>query len=215
MNNRTFDFVAPLYSTLEWLAFGNALNEARRAFLPCIVSAERLLLIGEGDGRFLTTCLRDKVGGSITVIDSSLKMLARAEAQASGVAHRTTVRFIHRDIRGLRCREGKFDAIVTHFFLDLFRPESQRAVISEISELADLNAVWVDVDYVLKLRSAYCRTIDWLQYRFDRCFSGIEADRHYEPKHLIAEFGWVSNEKLQFVNDVVNAHLYSQRRPSR
>jgi ubiquinone/menaquinone biosynthesis C-methylase UbiE len=209
---RTFDPVAPLYPALEWLAFGKSLDKARGAFLPVIVTAERLLLVGEGNGRFLATCLREKVNGSITVVDSSRKMLASAEKRAATIAHQTTLRFIHRDIRGLSGQQGKFDVIVTHFFLDLFRPESQRAIVSEITQLADSSAFWVDVDYRPKLRTAFQRTVDWLQYRFDRCFSGIEADRHYDPMDCI-KLGWVTVEELEFVNGAVQAHLYQKLAP--
>ncbi len=207
----TFDFVAPVYSTLEWLTFGNALNEARQAFLSRTIMAERLLLIGEGDGRFLAGCLRGKAGGSITVIDSSVTMLARAKARASRIAHRTTLRFVHRDIRAFQQDEEKFDAIVTHFFLDLFRPESQRAVIREITTLADRDGFWVNVDYAPHLQTFCRRAIEWLQYRFDELFCGVEADRHYEPKNLIAESGWVADEQLRFLNDAVDARLYLRR----
>jgi ubiquinone/menaquinone biosynthesis C-methylase UbiE len=210
---RTFDPVAPLYPALEWLAFGKSLDKARGAFLPVIVAAERLLLIGEGNGRFLASCLREKVNGSITVVDSSRKMLASAEKRAATIAHQTTLRFIHGDIRGLSGQQGKFDVIVTHFFLDLFRPESQRAIVSEITQLADSSAFWVDVDYRPKLRTAFQRTVDWLQYRFDRCFSGIEADRHYDPIDCITKLGWVTVEELEFVNGAVQAHLYQKLAP--
>jgi ubiquinone/menaquinone biosynthesis C-methylase UbiE len=208
---RSFDLVSRVYPALEWLAFGNALENARGAFLSNIINAERLLLVGEGNGRFLARCLKEKANGSITVVDSSPQMLRSAEARAATISHQTRLRFVHGDIRALTERLGKFDVIVTHFFLDLFRPESQRRIVDEITDLADSTAVWVNVDYRPKLGSAFRRAIDWLQYRFDECFSGVEADRHYDPSGFVAEFGWVQVEELVFVNGAVRAQLLTPR----
>jgi len=211
----SFDFVARVYPALEWLASGRSLERARGAFLTKVLGAERLLLIGEGNGRFLARCLREKVLGSITVVDSSEEMLRSAEARAATVAHETTLRFVHGDIRALTAPVGTFDVIVTHFFLDLFRPESQRRVVDEITRLADPGAFWVDVDYRPQLGSAFRRAIDWLQYRFDQRFSGVEADRHYDPSGLLAESGWVQVEELAFMNGAVRARLFIAAGPPR
>jgi ubiquinone/menaquinone biosynthesis C-methylase UbiE len=203
----SFDLVSRAYPVLEWLAFGSSLERARDAFLGTVIKADRLLLIGEGNGRFLARCLKEKAGGSITVIDSSLEMLRSAEARAGSIEHRTTVHFVHTDVRSLEERLGKFDAIVTHFFLDLFRPESQRRIVAAITDLASASAHWVDVDYRPRLTGAFRRAVDWLQYRFDQRFSGVEADRHYDPSDLVAEFGWVPVEDLDFLKGAVRAQL--------
>ena len=214
---RNYDFVAPFYTLLERAAFGNGLNEARLASLKQVVSAESVLLIGEGNGRFLASCLKEKIGGSVTVVDSSRKMLALLRSRIRGIDARTEVQLHHADFRQWPSPTAHFDVIVTHFFLDLFRPDSQRQLIKKITGLAGAGTIWVNVEYRPVIRSFLHHCFDWLQYRFDRLVSGIEADRHYDPTLMIAEHGWNIHEESQFCGGTIFSQLLtasSLRKPS-
>ncbi len=210
---RNYDFVAPFYPLLERAAFGNGLTEARLASLKQVLSAESVLLIGEGNGRFLADCLKEKVGGSITVVDSSRKMLALLRARIRGIAARTEVELHHADFRQWPSPAPRFDCIVTHFFLDLFRPDSQRELIGKITRLAGENTVWLNLEYRPVIQSSLHRWVDWLQYRFDRLVSGIEADRHYDPAPLIAGHGWHIQEERQFCGGTIFSQLLTAPLP--
>src|SRR5260370_14451047 len=72
---RNYDVVASIYPTLERLAFGQQLDDARNAFFDSLVCRNRLLLIEEGNGRFLGPCLLHKIGGSTSVLDCRAEML--------------------------------------------------------------------------------------------------------------------------------------------
>ena len=204
---RNYDFVAPFYPLLERAAFGDRLTEARLASLRQVISAERVLLIGEGNGRFLAGCLKEKVGGSITVVDSSRKMLALLRTRIRGIAARTRVELHHADFRQWPSPSPRFDVIVTHFFLDLFRPDSQRQLIEKITGLAGAGTTWVNAEYRPVIQSSFHRWVDWLQYRFDRLVSGIEADRHYDSAPLIAAHGWNIREERQFCGGTIFSQL--------
>ena len=204
---RNYDFVAPFYPLLEKAAFGDRLTEARNASLCSVVMAERALLIGEGNGRFLTACVEEKIGGSITVVDSSEKMLSLARSRIRGSALQTNVELVHADFRDWSPLEPPFDVIVTHFFLDLFRPESQRRLIEKITALSTANTIWMNVDYRPVIHSRLHRVIEWLQYRFDRLLSGIEADRHYDSAPIIREFGWEVQEEQSFCRGTIYSQL--------
>ena len=210
---RNYDFVAPFYPLLERAAFGDGLTEARLASLKQVVSAERVLLIGEGNGRFLADCLKEKVGGSITVVDSSRKMLALLRTRIRGIAARTQVELHHADFRQWPSPTPRFDVIVTHFFLDLFRPDSQRQLIEKITALAGAGTIWTNVEYRPVIQSFLHRWFDWLQYRFDRLVSGIEADRHHDPALMIAERGWNIHEERQFCGGTIFAQLLTAPLP--
>lgn len=208
---RNFDFVAPVYPLLERASFGDALNQARRAFLARAARADRILLIGEGNGRFLADLLREKTGGHITVVDSSPKMLSLLQRRTRYVQRRTDLRVVCADFLTWDGGESSsFDAIVTHFFLDLFRPDSQRRVVSRITDLAKPRALWSNVDYRLGKSDWQHRWVDWLQYRFDALFSGVEADRHYDPSSHLKEFGWLLDEERTFCADNVTAQALSR-----
>ena len=204
---RTYDFVAPFYPLLEKAAFGDGLTEARQASLCPVVLAERALLIGEGNGRFLAACVEEKIGGSITVVDSSERMLSLARSRIRESALQTNVELIHADFCEWSPSEPHFDVIVTHFFLDLFRPESQRRLIEKITALSTVNTIWMNVDYRPVIHSRLHRVIEWLQYRFDRLLSGIEADRHYDSAPIIKKFGWEIREERSFCNGTIYSQL--------
>lgn len=204
---RNYDLVAPLYPLLERAAFGNALNEARNSLAGPVVEAETALLIGEGNGRFLAECLRRKRGGSITVVDSSAKMLVHSLARAQRVQYDTILEVVHADFQRWPRAAPSFDVIVTHFFLDLFRPESQRRVIAKLTQLANPETLWINVDFRPVLETRMQRAIEWMQYRFDRVVSGIEAECYHDPAGIIEEFGWKACEERSFCNAAVIASL--------
>lgn len=209
---QNYDLVAPFYPILETAAFGDALNKARSAFLEPIVNAEKTLLIGEGNGRFLAACLKDKKGGSITVIDSSRKMLSLLRSRIQALKHETTLELVHADFLCWEPVASAFDVIVTHFVLDLFRPNSQRRLIEKITTLSKSETLWVNVDFRPMIQSTLHGWIDWLQYRFDRAFSGIEAERYYNPADIIKDFGWIPREERLFCDQTVLARSLVRNR---
>lgn len=206
---RTYDFVAPFYPLLERLAFGGGLTEARSASVRPVASAERALLIGEGNGRFLAHCLKEKIGGSITVVDASKKMLSLVRSRIHGIKLETKLELIHADFCEWRPSEPDFDVVVTHFFLDLFRPESQRRIIEKITALSTAKTIWMNVDSRPVIQSRFHRVIDWLQYRFDQLLSGIEADRHYDCAATIKECGWEVQEEQPSCGGTIFSQLLS------
>lgn len=205
---RNYDLVAPFYPLLERAAFGNVLNEARNSFVAHVANADSALLIGEGNGRFLAECLKEKRGGSITVVDASPRMLALSCARIECIPHITDVELVCCDFARWPRRAAAFDVIVTHFFLDLFKPASQRRMIAKISALSKPQTAWVNVDFRAALQSHAERIVEWMQYRFDRLLSGIEAEQYYDPASLIAEFGWNSQEERSFCGGSVVANLF-------
>lgn len=207
MARKTFDRVAPFYPLLERLTVGGGLEAARRAFLPDILTAKRTLLVGEGNGRFLAECLGARAVGAFTVIDSSPRMLSLLGERVAGVAPTTRLDLVCQDVRDWQPPNVPFDAIVTHFLLDLFRPASQRRVVETLTRAAHPGTLWVNVDYQPRCRTWWFRAVDWMQYRFDRLVSGVEADRHYDPAPVIAQAGWSVAREEPFCGGNVVARM--------
>jgi len=205
---RNYDIVASIYPTLERMAFGQQLDDARKAFFDSLIFRNRLLLIGEGNGRFLGTCLQHKIGGSITVVDLSAEMLSLLRCRVRDMEKRTAVEVVQADFRHWPVAGQSFDGIVTHFFLDLFKPDTQRSIIQKIATLSCRETIWVNVDFQARLSSPLYRCIDWLQYRFDGLISGTEADRHYDPVQWISAAGWIPRQERTFRKGSVVAELF-------
>ena len=121
-----FNLVAPIYPALERLVFGSRLDDARQAFFEEALKANRVLLVGEGNGRFLKALVARKSAGFIKVVEKSGVMIHLAKKRA-GVSRKVALEFIEADFR--LCQPGKeFDCIVTHFFLDQFNPPAQLTI---------------------------------------------------------------------------------------
>ncbi len=127
---------------------GRALEQRRFEFLPEAAQARRILILGEGDGRFLAELLRANAGAEIDVVDNSAAMLALAEARAdTGVRFETgtrRVRFHQADARQWSPPPATtYDLIVTHFFLDCFSEEELEPLILCCARATQAHCRWM------------------------------------------------------------------------
>jgi tRNA (cmo5U34)-methyltransferase len=210
-SHNQFDPVAPFYPALEQCVFGSHLNRARHAFFEVVVEADRILLVGEGNGRFLTSLVSHKKKGCVEVVEKSPVMIRLAKGRVRTLGEmRCELKFIETDFREYRSSE-QFDCVVTHFFLDLFNPPAQLSVIERIAELTTASATWINVDFV-PARTLRGNLLMWLQYAFFRIVSQVEAGRCFDEWTLAARNGWTVSESLDFLNGFVVARRYMKRR---
>ena len=106
----SYDVLAPLYATLERLTFGRALQRARCAPLLAEVTPSTVLVLGDGDGRFLEQAVGAWPRASFVVVDQSAAMLTMAKQRAN----RHDVRFLQADVRdGLGVLDSQvYDVVV-------------------------------------------------------------------------------------------------------
>jgi ubiquinone/menaquinone biosynthesis C-methylase UbiE len=204
-----FDLVAPIYPTLERLVFGAHLNNARQAFVENIIEADRVLLVGEGNGRFLKSLIARKQSGFIKVVEKSRAMIRSAKTRA-GESRNVGLEFIEADFR--LCQPGKqFDCVVTHFFLDQFNPPAQLAIIEKFAKLITRDGIWINVDFV-PARTLRGGVLMWSQYAFFRLVSQIEARRCFDESAAAAAAGWTVAETISYISGLIVAKRY-QRAP--
>ena len=120
----SFDPIAPRYCALETLAFGNALQSARVAFLSEIGDTRRALIAGEGNGRFLEALLRRHPTIRVDCVDASARMLQLAKAR---VHDDPRVRFLHEDLKVWSPEEKCLRPDRHAFFSRLLRRGGNRA----------------------------------------------------------------------------------------
>jgi tRNA (cmo5U34)-methyltransferase len=200
-----FDLLARIYPTLERLVFGARLERARRAFLEFVAQAECVLLVGEGNGRFLESLMAAKTAGQVRVVEKSPKMVRLAKQRAVN-SRQVALEFLEADFRQCQFAE-QFDCVVTHFFLDLFNPPSQLAIIKKIAEVVAEGGTWINVDFVpaSTLRGDILMR---LQYAFFRVMSRIEAKRCFDESGLATGAGWIISETLSYLGGLVLARRY-------
>ena len=180
------DPIAPWYRWFEYLGFGHELERRRTAFLPDIADARRILVLGDGDGRFLARLVHQNRGAAIDYVDVSARMLALARARAGD-----SVTYHHADARTIPLAE--YDLIVTHFFLDCFDPTDAEPLIERIANAASPHARWLISEFRQPgtgWRAAWARVWLWTLYRFFRITTGLRTTTLVDHHPLLARAGF-------------------------
>lgn len=190
----SFDWLAPHYRWMELVLAGNKLQRCRTAFLDKAISPERVLILGEGNGRFLLECRGRLERARITCVDSSRRMLQQAQERLQR-RHLplTGIDFIHADALDWQPPASSFDVIVTHFFLDCFRPDQLRDLIDALARAARPTAQWLLADFQIPasgLKRLRARAIHQLMYLFFRIACRLPARQLSAPDPMLEANGF-------------------------
>ncbi|MFC4991054.1 class I SAM-dependent methyltransferase [Rubritalea tangerina] len=132
-----YSAVARVYAWLERLIFGSLLMRARLWCLGLLETQleageeNRVLLVGEGDGRFLEKLLECDKYFRVDYLDLSEGMMREARAR---VGEDARVRWHCGDVSELVESRG-YAAVVLHFVLDHYEGGELAGVVAKISEL--------------------------------------------------------------------------------
>ncbi|MEM7671952.1 MAG: class I SAM-dependent methyltransferase [Verrucomicrobiota bacterium] len=186
-----FGRLARPYQFLERVFLGRALDELRFCFLERaeVQAAQTVLILGEGDGRFLKAALEQMPKASFQVVDFSPGMLEVAEARLSQ-EERLRVSFTCRDARDYDFVGSQYDGLVMHCFLDCFSEQTLQDVLPRWLGLVRAGG-WVWIGDFVEPRMIGWR---WLRlralYRFFRVITGIEAKRVADPLEILCSSGF-------------------------
>jgi ubiquinone/menaquinone biosynthesis C-methylase UbiE len=190
----SFDVLAPHYRWIEFVSAGDKLQRCRTTFLDQIAAPTNILILGEGNGRFLLECRRKFPDAKITVVDASPRMLDRARNRLTGQGiNCDRIEFICADALTWTPPERTFDLIVTHFFLDCFRATQVESLIATLARAASPKADWLLGDFQCapagfpRFRS---RLILWLLYRFFRFTTRLPASTLTRPDAFLEQHGF-------------------------
>ena len=168
-----FSNTASYYHLLEDFLIGSALQRTRLAQLniPSLDETKaHVLIVGEGNGRFLSVLLRQYPRLCITVIDESATMLDRAQARLEMAGlNCDNVTFRVADFLAVELPSAHFSLIVTHFFFSNFIEADVERMVRKLSDAASQNVQWVLGDFVLPGGGIYrlrAKIWLWILYRF-------------------------------------------------
>jgi SAM-dependent methyltransferase len=181
----SFDTLATHYRWMEFVLAGERLQRCRTAFLRQAARKKRVLILGEGNGRFLAECRRALGSAEIVCVDASARMLALARERVARLGLSAgEIEFVHADALAWRPPENAFDLIVTHFFLDCFPAEQVERLVGALATAAEREATWLLADFGVPaggLRRWRAVMIHRLMYLFFRAATGLSARRLTEP----------------------------------
>jgi ubiquinone/menaquinone biosynthesis C-methylase UbiE len=211
----SFDALAPHYRWLETVTFGRKLQAARTALLAEIERPRRVLLLGEGNGRFLVELIRAHPDAEITCVDASARMIEVARRCVyRAMGRNAQVRFVHSSAEEFRGAEGTYDLIVTNFFLDCFGADELNALVKKIAGLASPQSAWLVAEFQLPnrgTRRVAARLIVGFMYLFFRATTGITATRLVGYQSLFAAERFVRCAHMEFAAGMVCSELWQRK----
>lgn len=154
----------------------------------------RVLIAGDGDGRFLEAFLRVNPMATIDSIDISPAMLDLAKRRIAGIPGATErVQFHCADVRHDPLPGTGYDLIVTNFLLDCFPTDELDTVIRRLSDAASQYGKWIVGDFAMPRRRIFrpiARVLLGGMYTFFRITTRIPARSLVDPSPYLRDRGW-------------------------
>lgn len=196
-----FDGLARWYEVLELSSLGLHLEHARKAHIDRLDGCRNILLLGDGDGRFLKRLLKRSPDCHVHSIDASAEMQRVAAARISA-KDRARVTFECADALSVLPPPGGYDGVTTLFFLDCFTDDEAATLVGRIEQSLQPGATWLFADFAIPERGlarAAGRALTTGLYAFFRWRTGISARRLPDSEALIARAGFAPVASKSFV----------------
>jgi len=149
-----FNRLAHIYRWMELATFGPWLHWCRCAFLGRVADCPRVLVLGDGDGRFTARLLHANPHTQIDAVDASPAMLNELRRRAGTNANR--VRAWNTDARFWHPEGPPYDLVVTHFFLDCLTAAEVETLAMTVGCAITPSAKWLISEFAIP-PSAYGR----------------------------------------------------------
>lgn len=185
-----FNLIARPYRWLEYLTLGRRLERCRLHFLPHLLDQKRVLVLGDGDGRFLAELMAATPNIRADAIDTSSAMLHLLRRRCKSRTLNAAARLQTHHTNALAFRPvGPYDLVATHFFLDCLTQPSLDALIVRIKPSLSPRAFWVVSDFRIPpgLMRFPARIIVRTLYLAFRILTGLHTKRL--PDHTAALIG--------------------------
>ena len=207
------DPLAASYRWLEYAAFGHSLEHARFDYLAHAAAARRILILGEGDGRFLARLLHKNARAQISVVESSTRMIDLARLRVP-VKERSRVDFHPIDAAAEPLPNGEFDLAVSHFFFDILTPCAVRAVIDKANAQLCPGAHWLVSEFQVPagaLRGLHARV--WLSamYAFFAATTALQASSLPPYRDALERHGWSEVERRERRFGLIRSQVWRKR----
>ncbi len=176
------DPIARWYRWLEYAAFGRALERRRVAFLDQIADAQKILVLGDGDGRFLARLAEQNRSASIVYVDLSAEMLAWARKRCR------SDRVSFHQANALKFPLGEYDLVCTHFFLDCLNEKEAAALVARVAASLKPGARWLISEF--RDPAPWARSIVQTLYFFFRWTTGLRTRELIDYRRLLERAGF-------------------------
>lgn len=187
------DLIARPYAFLERITFGSQLQQCRTAFIDQCPREGRVLLLGDGDGRFLVELARRRPHLDLLYVDSSKAMCHLAQCRHSKSPDPKAKALFQLGNVTSELPAGPFDLITAHFFFDCFDQPTLEALARQLAGAALPGALLLVSEFRIPSR----RAPRWLAlalvsvlYRVFRILTGLRTQHLPDHRHALSISGW-------------------------
>lgn len=219
-----FDGLARAYRWLEYMSFGPLLSRCRGQYLSYISKARRVLVLGDGDGRFLAQLLRSNPLAIVDAVDSSAGMLRELKNRISVSKDRVTL--YHSDALkfadslssaktrcGATMKTPAYDLVITHFFLDCFSVAELQRLIGAIQPHLAAETLWVVSEFAVpssRVGGWLSRSLIGALYRVFGLFTCLKTRKLPDHAGVLARAGFVRLSYRARVSGLLVSELWSR-----
>ena len=211
MKKSCFDKLAPWYHFLETISFGNQLQQCRISQLAELNEVKNVLILGDGNGRFLESLLKSNNNSDIESLDISKNMIELANARITSLPNSSKVIFIHSDVFDWDFPTCKYDLVVTNFFLDCFTYSELTNLIEKVSVSLKPEGKLIYGDFNIP-NSFFKKTLATLllfgMYLFFRIFTRISANSLHDPTFLLIENKFILKNEKYYLGSFLKSQLW-------
>ncbi|QNI36181.1 class I SAM-dependent methyltransferase [Edaphobacter albus] len=204
-----FDRIARPYRLLEYLTLGQLLERTRLHFLPYLLTARNALVIGDGDGRFLTRLFAANPSIRATAIDVSAEMLRLLSKRCTAYTDRLSTCQIDA-LKFMPPEDQSYDLVVTHFFLDCLTQTEIEALVTRLTPALAPGTLWVVSDFRVPpglLRWPAQLFVRGLYIAF-RILTGLQATQLPHHASALQSAGFRRIEKQLFMAGILTTELW-------
>ena len=170
-----------------------------------------MLILGDGNGRFLESLLKSNCNAEIESLDISRNMIGLANARITPLPNNSQVVFIHTDVFDWNFPKCKYDLIVTNFFLDCFTYSELTNLLEKISLSLKPQGKLIYGDFNVP-NSLLIKTLTSLllygMYLFFRIFTQISANSLYDPTSLLIENKFILKNEKYYLLSFLKSQLW-------
>jgi cyclopropane fatty-acyl-phospholipid synthase-like methyltransferase len=209
------DSIAAAYRWLEYLRFGRSLQNCRLAMLRYTDCSKSALLLGDGDGRFLTALAIHNPGIKIDAVDVSRKMLRLAcrRVQWTRVPDTDRIRFQLADIETWTPGSTAYDLVASHFFFDVFATGSVAQIVEQVRKRTCPGALWLVSEFEVPhqgWRHFSARLWLAIMYRFFRLTTGLRTQQLPKWRPILQQAGFIQKEQQRLRGGFLVSELWQR-----
>ena len=196
-----FDWIAPYYDKIAKLVFGNSISRAQSCHWNLIRPHSYVLILGGGTGSWLLDFVSVNSSCKLFYVDASMEMINRAKRNCNQAACVTFIHGTERDVPDI-----KFDAIITHFYMDMFSDQQLDNLITELIGKMNNPALWIVADFEKSKwwHGLYLR----MMYLFFKASKSISNNQLPDWHRIMSSRKFRNNESESFYGNFIQCRAY-------